>query len=102
MQAALASAFAPFATAFFRAGRPAVALPQGTPAAAPVRALKAGTTLVLPAPQGHRIDCVRGSLWLTHDGDPKDIVLAPGDRYIADRNTRLVVYGLEASELRVA
>ena len=34
-------------------------------------------------PFGHRIECLSGSLWITQDGDSRDIVLAPG-AYVQD------------------
>lgn len=101
MQVALPAAFAPFA-AFFRSPAPSLAAPRAMPAAAPVLTLQAGTTLAVTHPRGQRIECLRGSLWLTHDGDPKDVVLAAGDCYTADRDARLLVYGLDAAELRIA
>jgi hypothetical protein len=101
MQVAFPAAFAPFA-AFFRSPAQPVVAPRAMPATAPVRMLKAGTMLAVPQPRGQRIECLRGSLWLTHDGDPKDIVLAAGDSYTVDRDARLLVYGLDASELRIA
>ena len=34
---------------------------------------------------GRRIECVTGSLWVTQDGDPRDIVLAPGESFTFDQ-----------------
>jgi hypothetical protein len=53
-------------------------------------------------PRGQRIDCVRGSLWLTFDGERRDVVLDAGQSHTAESDSRLLVYGLEAAELRIA
>jgi hypothetical protein len=37
----------------------------------------------------------RGLLWLTHDGEPKDLILEPAERYRADRRSMLLVQALE-------
>ena len=101
MQIALPAAFAPFA-ALLRSRPTAARVPRELPAAPAIRALAAGTTLAVPQPRGTRIDCLHGCLWLTHDNEPQDIILAAGDSYFADLDGRLLVYGLEASELRIA
>ena len=35
---------------------------------------------------GRRIECLRGSIWITQDGDPRDIVLAAGEAFDFDRS----------------
>ena len=34
---------------------------------------------------GHSVVCHRGSVWLTQQGDPRDIVLAAGEAFTLDR-----------------
>ena len=34
--------------------------------------------------KGVRVQCLRGDLWLTQDGDPRDIILEPGDEFEFD------------------
>jgi hypothetical protein len=35
--------------------------------------------------KGRRVECLSGSLWLTQDGDDRDVVLAPGESFGFDR-----------------
>jgi Protein of unknown function (DUF2917) len=35
--------------------------------------------------QGRRIECVGGTLWLTQQDDPRDVVLTPGQAFTIDR-----------------
>ena len=46
--------------------------------------------------------CASGSLWITLDHDPRDIVLVPGERWTAPANRRVIVYALEDAALRIA
>lgn len=39
---------------------------------------------------GWRITAVGGTLWVTQDGDPRDVVLAPGEHFAFDRPQALV------------
>jgi len=48
----------------------------------------------LAQPMGHTVHCVSGSLWLTFDGDCRDVVLSAGAEHLCDRNTRLVAQAL--------
>ena len=72
------------------------------PTAAPVQSIDKGATLVVERPEGMTITCTHGSLWITHDGDTKDVVLAAGDQYTGERTGRMLVYGLESSAAHVA
>jgi hypothetical protein len=72
------------------------------PTTAPVQSIDKGATLVVERPEGMTITCTHGSLWITHDGDAKDLMLAAGDRYTSERTGRMLVYGLESSAAHVA
>ena len=48
-------------------------------------------------PFGHRIECLSGSLWITQDGDSRDIVLAPGDSFSLDRAGDALISALDDS-----
>jgi len=101
MQIALPTVFAPFA-ALLRSRPTAARVPRNLPTATALQAVEAGTTLVVPQPGGRRIECLRGCVWLTQDNDPRDVVLEAGQSYIANGDARLLAYGLEASDLRIA
>ena len=66
----------------------------------PALALPRRSCLDLGNAQGLTITCVRGSIWLTHDGDPKDVVLEAGQSHTVTRAARLIAQGLEDAELR--
>ena len=76
------------------------------PAAADVpgqtRRLVRGTTLAVRDPAGRVVECVKGVLWITHDSDPKDIVLTAGQVYRAQRSSCMLVSALEDAELVLA
>jgi hypothetical protein len=56
----------------------------------------------LPDAAGLRISCQAGSLWVTLDNDPRDIVLEAGQSLDVDAHRRAIVYALQPSRLRVA
>lgn len=76
------------------------------PAAADVpgqtRRLVRGTTHAVRDPAGCVVECVQGVLWITHDGDPKDIVLTAGQAHRAQRPSRMLVSALEDAEFVLA
>jgi hypothetical protein len=48
-------------------------------------------------PLGQRVECVTGALWVTQDGDPRDIVLAPGDSFDFDHRGDALISALDDS-----
>lgn len=48
---------------------------------------------------GVEIACRCGSIWITLDGDPRDIVLDAGQRFQTDQSRRALIYALEPSRL---
>ena len=52
-------------------------------------------------PLGWRIQCIAGRAWITHDRDPRDIILEAGESHTCDRPERVIVQALEALTLRV-
>lgn len=67
--------------------------------------VRGGATRELPRPQGlMTVHCRSGAAWITHDGDPRDVVLRPNQSHTVDRHARLTVHAVEgdcALELQV-
>ena len=51
----------------------------------------------LPDASSARILCTRGSVWLTLDHDPRDVVLEPGDSFETDQPRRALLYALQSA-----
>lgn len=83
-----------------RAQRTPVAwlLPPAHPSA---QTVDKGATLVIAQPMGVTVSCGSGSLWITHDGDVRDVVISAGESHTCDRDSRLLVFGLEPASVRV-
>jgi Protein of unknown function (DUF2917) len=60
-----------------------------------------GATLVVGHPLGATVTCGSGSLWITHDGDVRDVVISAGESHTCDRASRMLVFGLETSSVQV-
>jgi len=58
-------------------------------------------TLVLNHAKGTTIALERGSLWVTLESDPRDIVLTDGMRFEIDRGGRTIVTAERDSKLRL-
>ena len=57
---------------------------------------------LLELPRGELlVGCTSGSLWLTLDHDPRDIVLEAGQRIALDGRRRALAYALEDAVLEV-
>ena len=48
------------------------------------------------------LTCASGELWITVDGDGRDIILGPGDSYRIERTAPVVVSAMRAATLVVA
>lgn len=60
------------------------------------------TIFTLPDAAGVGIECRSGCVWITLDHDPRDIVLAPGERFEGDQHRRVLVSALEPSCITVS
>jgi hypothetical protein len=47
---------------------------------------------------GCRIHCVRGSIWITHLGDGRDLVVEAGSSFVGDRETPMWIQALLPAE----
>ena len=65
------------------------------------RCLEKGAVLAVPRPLNHNVECLRGTLWVTHDRDPKDVVLEAGQTYRPERDARMLIQALSAAQFRV-
>lgn len=50
---------------------------------------------------GIKLHCLSGTLWLTLDNDPKDVVLEAGDSFVATAHRRAIVYALAPASARL-
>lgn len=60
------------------------------------------TLLELPAGRPLDVACGAGSLWLTLDNDPRDLVLERGERVRLEANRRVLVYAFDDSVLELS
>ena len=51
---------------------------------------------------GLQLACNEGSVWITLDDDPRDIVLEAGERFCGTEHRRALLYAFASSELVVA
>ncbi len=56
-------------------------------------------TLGIEDARGMRLAVAAGKVWLTQHGDPRDVVLGPGESFVIDRAGRTVVQALDAAQL---
>ena len=67
-----------------------------------VVSLPANGTLDVERPHGCRIECIRGSIWITHIGDGRDVVIEAGSSFTGDREVPMFIQALVPAQLRVA
>lgn len=68
---------------------------------APVHALTKDSTLTLQRPQGSRVECLNGQIWITLDHDVRDIILEAGQSYCANHQSRMLIHALAPSNIRI-
>lgn len=52
-------------------------------------------TFNLHTHKGQRIECRTGQLWITQDGDSRDVILGSDESFTLDRSGRTLVSALE-------
>jgi hypothetical protein len=65
-------------------------------------ALATDQFLKLEGARGARIATFSGSVWITQDGDSRDIVLGPRESFVLDSSGPSIVQALEPVELAIA
>ena len=51
---------------------------------------------------GHAIVCHSGTVWVTQDGDPRDVILRAGDAFTFDREGPALVQAFEPGAISIA
>ncbi len=64
------------------------------PAACAVQELDAGTIVRVAQPMGRTISCQTGSLWLTFDNQPQDVVIEAGQSHRCTNGSALLIQSL--------
>jgi DUF2917 family protein len=55
----------------------------------------------IPDMSGVQVACSQGSVWITLDHDPRDIILEAGSAFSGTQHRRALIYAFTASELVV-
>lgn len=63
--------------------------------------LRNGEALHLQHALGQRIEALRGRLWITMDGDLRDIVLDAGEGFTVDRSSDVLLSAMSDAQLVV-
>ncbi len=63
--------------------------------------LQKGALVSFMKPGALTVECIRGLIWITHDNEPNDIILTPGQMHLVQSDERMIVQGLSDSEMRV-
>ena len=67
----------------------------------PLLDLPRGATLRIDDGEPHVIDVFEGQVWLTLDGDPRDVILEGRESYRADREEAMHVFALRDCVLEI-
>ena len=57
--------------------------------------------LTLADARGSSIHCRHGRVWITQNGDPRDIVLVAGERFTLDRDSPAIVTAIRDSSVEL-
>jgi hypothetical protein len=67
-----------------------------------IQSLGAGKTLTIRTKGPSSVYCMQGSLWITREGDPTDLIVKAGETRSIDGVGRIVISAFENSKLWVA
>jgi hypothetical protein len=81
----------------------AAVLRRTRPSVSPTAAhrLPANSTLWIARPLGRTVRCEAGTLWLTFDGEPQDLILEPGQSLVCAKPSRLGIHALSAARYTI-
>jgi hypothetical protein len=65
------------------------------------RALAKGSVRQLHGEGGRRVEVLSGAIWITQDGDLRDVILQPGDAFDFDRNGDVLLSAFDDSRYLV-
>jgi hypothetical protein len=51
--------------------------------------------------RGWKVKSVNGTVWITQEGDSRDIVIRPGQSFVLDRNGTALLSALNDADLRL-
>lgn len=72
------------------------------PAPSIVRELEAGASTWIVRPLGRTITCEAGTLWLTFDNEPEDMILEAGQLHCCAKGSKLLIHALASARFSVA
>ncbi len=70
--------------------------------ASPRLALDPGQVVALDDACGTRVEAAGGRLWITLEGDRRDIVVRPGESFVIARGGRTVVQAVDRAWVRLS
>jgi Protein of unknown function (DUF2917) len=71
------------------------------PAAPQTARLDSHATLWIARPQGRTVTCESGTLWLTFDNEPADVILEAGESHRCTKGSRLAIHALATARVSV-
>ena len=72
------------------------------PAQSVVWELDAGANTWIVQPLGRTITCEAGTLWLTFDNEPQDVILEAGQSHRCAKGSKLLIHALASARLSLA
>jgi hypothetical protein len=93
------------ATARFHFTRPITllaVLQRAVAAPAAARPLERNATTWIARPLGRTVTCETGTLWLTFDNEPTDVILEAGQSHCCAKASKLAIHALSAARISVA